>query len=585
MSEQNNKPNDIDAREAAERIAHLYRNGSLTVMANIFVPAILVLMLWFGGKHDFLQFWLLANLALSLIRFALLRVFSRSAGAKMSATGWGRCYTVGAFISGMLWGLLPIFVMDATAGNNVLVIMLVMYGMIAGSISSNSSFYPAYVAYAVPSGGMLSLRLMMEGGDFLYLAGLLLIFLLVNLGFAWNHRKIVVESIRQRLINQQLLDDVEQKRQLAERANNDKSRFLAAVSHDLRQPLHALDLFHGSLASRLNDDGQRELLDLARNASHSLGEMLGELMDIARFDAGKVEVSRKIAPLAPMVRECVEELRPLAGEKGLDLRLRLPERGCVDTDPVLFKRILRNLLTNAIRHTETGGILVGTRRRGEMLRIEVHDTGPGIPEDSLPHIFDEFYQVNNPERDREKGLGLGLSIVRRVAGMLGHGIDVRSRPGRGSCFAVSLPLCSVAGQCDGEEIQSDVGGDDLTGLFVVFVDDDKTILRGMRGLLRDWGCEVLLAESGEALLEELRAHAYPRPDVLICDYRLRDAHTGLEAVAAVRAHFSDDSLPAVIISGDVHPDVLQAVKNSGCLWLEKPVREDVLKRTIAESAA
>jgi len=255
----------------------------------------------------------------------------------------------------------------------------------------------------------------------------------------------------------------------------------------------------------------------------------------------------------------------------------------IRTDPVLFKRIVRNLIANAIRHTGSGGVLVGARLRDGLARVEVYDTGPGIAEDDLQRIFDEFYQVNNPERDREKGLGLGLAIVRRIAAMLGHEIEVASRPGRGSRFSVIAPVCAVVEGCEAGAPNA-AGVPDLAGLFVVVVDDDRMILEAMRGLLREWGCEVLLAESEGELMAELAAHAYPKPDLLVSDYRLRGARTGLDVVAAVRARFADAALPAAIISGDMHTEVQNDARAAGCAWLGKPVAGPEMRRLLAAVA-
>jgi len=574
---------NIDKKLQTALIAHLYHNGSLSIATNIIVPTVLVIMFWRDDRHDLLLIWLAVNLGLSFLRLLLIRAYRRMHNKHLSQLQWGIWFTAGALFSGLLWGIFPFFAMHASSTFNVLAIMLIMYGMIAGSITSNSAFYPAYVAYAVPSGGMLSMHLALQGGDFLYLSILLVVFLLVNLGFAWNHHKMVADLMLQRLRNESLLNDVQKKRQEAEQANSDKSRFLAAISHDLRQPLHALDLFHSSLKSKLDHQDQQSLLDMASKSSRALGEMLGELMDVVRFDAGKIIPEMKITPLAPLLRECAEEMQPVAIEKGLDLRLRLPRKGCVNSDPVLLKRILRNFLSNAIRHTERGGVLLGTRIRGGLMCIEVCDTGPGINQAQLPHIFDEFYQIDNPERDREKGLGLGLAIVRRVADVLDHRVDVRSQPGRGSCFSISVPLCAAAAQCQQEmTVQPELDAD-VAGLFVLVVDDDRTILQAMRSLLLGWGCEVLMAESEADLMAELTAHDYPPANLLISDYRLREGRNGLEVVQVVRAHFNM-AIPTLIISGDVHPEVQSGVKNADCHWLEKPVQDDVLKQKIAALA-
>ncbi len=575
----------FERREEALRVAHLYRNGLLTLTANSLAPLVVVVMLWPGGKHKFLIAWLLGSFALFFMRLLLFRAYRHARADRLRRPQWwGWWFTLGSFLSGILWGLLPLFAMDAASSTNVLVIMLVVYGLIAGSISSNSVFYPAYVAFVLPAGLTLSAVLAEEGEAFHFLAGLLVLFLLVNLGFAWNHRKIVSDAIRQRLINRQLLLDVERKHRLAVKANRDKSRFLAAVSHDLRQPLHALDLFHGSLATRLTHEDQRHLLEMARQSSASLGEMLGELIDMARFDADKVVVSKQLVPLDALVEACARELRPLAEGKGLSLRVCTGQGGFVETDPVLLKRVLRNLLVNAVNHTENGGVLIGIRRSGRKVSIQVCDTGEGIPDGVLPHIFDAFYQAGNPERNREKGLGLGLSIVRHIADLLEYELSVSSRVGRGSCFKVIMPVVRLPSALPLEE-GAEPDSVDLSGRFFMVVDDDAHILKGIGTLLNAWGCEVLLAESDEALRARLVEQSCPKPDALICDYRLRDGHTGLDVVTEVRHHFKAPQLPAVIVSGDLSDSIQDQVREAGCLWLEKPVRASVLKATLASLPA
>ncbi|OIO71276.1 MAG: hypothetical protein COW19_05365 [Zetaproteobacteria bacterium CG12_big_fil_rev_8_21_14_0_65_55_1124] len=573
----------LDERVFAERIHILYGHTPVVLGGGVFVAFVTAAMLWATVSHSLLAQWVGLHLLLALIRGILAKVYfsTRRSGTGMRVRHWAWAYTVGAGISGVLWGSLAWLAMDTASLSDTMIVSLVLFGMIAACIGSHAPFVPSFIAYAYPAGGMLALRFLVEGGSLTLIGILGIVFLLPNTMYAVNLFRTIQESIARRFEREVLLADVQEKREESERANLDKSRFLAAVSHDLRQPLHALDLFHSSLKARLEHEDEQRLLGLASHSSQALGEMLGELMDIARFDTGKVTPEPRIVPLAPLLRDCTDEMRPLADEKGLDMRVRLPRKGCVDTDPVLLKRILRNLLSNAIRHTESGGVLVSTRMRDGWACIEVYDTGPGIAKEQLPYIFDEFYQIDNPERDREKGLGLGLAIVRRVSKMLGHRIAVRSRLGRGSCFSVAVPLCAVAEQCQPGDVEELFDAADVSGLFLVVVDDDRAILQGMRELLRSWGCEVLLAESGAELLAELTTHEYPRPDVLISDYRLRGGHTGLEVVSAVQAHFGV-AVPAVIISGDVHPEVQKQVDQTGCCWLQKPVQDDELKRVLAE---
>lgn len=498
---------------------------------------------------------------------------------------WPRLLLVTSGMLGLTFGMGAYFFINFSDAMQVILVTLFLLAPTYGSTAFTAAYFPVHLTWCITTTIPLAVTLLLSHiDDMALLGGAILIAATPSaIVLGWMASREFREALLTRIENERLVSDLREQKQLAEHASMEKSRFLAAVSHDLRQPLHALDLFHSSLKSRLEDGEQQRLLGLASHSSHELGEMLGELMDVARFDAGVIVPKKRIVPLAPLLRECADEVRPLADENGLDLRIRLPRKGCVKTDPVLFKRILRNLLSNAIRHSESGGVLVGTRMREGQIDIEVYDTGPGISEGELPYIFDEFYQIDNPERDREKGLGLGLAIVRRVSKVLGHCIAVRSRPGHGSCFSVSMPLCAIANQCQPGDADEFMHVADLSGLFVIVVDDDRSILQGMRELLLGWGCEVLLAESEVELLEELAAHDYPLPDVLVSDYRLRKGQTGLQLVDAVRGRFGSE-IPALIISGDVHPDALASVKQAGCHWLEKPVQDDELKRTLAELA-
>lgn len=365
----------------------------------------------------------------------------------------------------------------------------------------------------------------------------------------------------------------------AEAANADKSRFLAAASHDLRQPLHALNLYLDAALCEPDEAVRQGLLERVRVASHDLGELLGALLDISRMDAHTMPPECAALALGPLMDGLMAEFRPQAEAKGIALRMRGCDRATVRSDPVLLGRILRNLLSNAVRYTERGGVLLACRRVGGILRVGVWDTGPGIAEDELDRVFMEFYQLHNPERDREKGLGLGLSIVQRLSALLEHPVQVRSRPGRGSCFSIDLPLC------DGIEDDRDAGAVQgpatrLSGRFVLVVDDDVAILDAMRLWLRRWGCEGLLLESGAALLEELSRDAYPVPDAIIVDYRLRDHRTGLDVVRDVRAHFGTE-IPAIVISGDT--GIAGAVTQAGCRYLAKPAQERDILAMLAES--
>ncbi len=565
-----------------ECVKALFGYAPRALIAGTVIAGVTAVTLWNISPEPLLWPWFFCILLMTIVRGIYYRKFmlANHSDKRDNAIRWAHGYTAGVVISGILWGALPWIALDLTSVSNTLVICIVIFGMMAASIGSHATYLPAFASFLLIAGGMLVLRFFVESQAALMIGLMITTLVVINLSYAINLGRIFRGTIARDFEREQLLHELEEKKNKAENASRDKSRFLAAVSHDLRQPLHALSLFHASLKASLEKEDQKNLLALADQSSRALGEMLGELLDIARLDAGKIKPDPCRFPLASLLGECAEGMQPLADEQGLKFRLRLPRKGCVKSDPVLLKRILRNLLANAIRYTESGGVLLGTRRRDDDVHIEVYDTGVGIPEESLPHIFDEFYQINNPERDREKGLGLGLSIVRRMADTLGHRIHVRSRPGSGSCFSIIVPLYSEM-EAYPQETDAPRMDMDVAGLFVIVVDDDRAILQGMRELLLGWGCEVLLAESEADLLGELKEHKYPPADVLISDYRLRGGHTGLEVSKAVEAHFARE-IPTLITSGDVSPEVQTGVREAGYHWLEKPVQDDVLKGMIAE---
>jgi CheY-like chemotaxis protein len=289
-----------------------------------------------------------------------------------------------------------------------------------------------------------------------------------------------------------------------------------------------------------------------------------------------------VFPIAPLLGRTRIEFEPQARAKGLELRVQ-PSSAFAKSDPVLVERILRNLVSNAIRYTESGSVVVGCRRHHGSLRVSVYDTGIGIEPADQSLVFEEFYQVGNPERDRTKGLGLGLAIVERLARLIGATITLRSAPGRGSVFAFDLQRAEPV-ELPALRLNRDAGGTrDLTGTLVVLVDDEELILDAAQTLLKQWNCTVIAATSGRDALRQLATSTRP-PDVLICDYRLRDGENGVSVAAALRNEFNAD-IPALLITGDTDPDQIRTIAASGLVVLHKPLREDELNDAICALCA
>lgn len=378
-----------------------------------------------------------------------------------------------------------------------------------------------------------------------------------------------------------LEDKVRQRTHAAEAASLAKSRFLAAASHDLRQPMHALNLYLGALRQQSLPPEAQPLLENVRQCTQTMDGLFESLLDISKLDAGAVTPQLESFAIGPLLQRIAIEFEPQAREKGLRLRVRRC-RAWVRSDRALVERILRNLVSNAVRYTAKGWILIGCRRDANRLSIQVHDTGVGIPLDQQVLVFEEFYQVANPERDRTKGLGLGLSIVQRLANLLDAPLTLRSAPGAGSMFALRLPIAD-APSATSDGVHQRPASEALSGKLVVVVDDEVVVLDATRALLERWGCEVVTAESGALAIERLAAVSRA-PDVLLCDYRLRAPENGLLVMECLREEFNRQ-IPAAIVTGDVLPEAGELQAASDVAVLHKPVADALLRETLERLAA
>jgi CheY-like chemotaxis protein len=316
------------------------------------------------------------------------------------------------------------------------------------------------------------------------------------------------------------------------------------------------------------------LIKSIRGASEASGELLNALLDFSRIEAGVIEPQVQAFRLQPLLNKIENELAPQADAKNIVYRSR-ETRLVVRTDPMLLELILRNFVSNAIRYTDHGGILIACRRHGEKAVLEVWDTGIGISLEHQKEVFREFHQLGNPERDRRQGLGLGLAIADGLARTLGHELSLASIPARGSVFRVSLPISAAVPAAHEATQQSQAG---LLNARLLVIDDDVIVRDGMQHLLRDWGCDCDVADSIEEALALAQRNA---PDVIISDYRLREQRTGVEAIEAVRTLLGI-SIPALLITGDTAPKRLREAQASGIPLLHKPVPASKLYRKLVE---
>ncbi|MEI7843433.1 MAG: ATP-binding protein [Gallionellaceae bacterium] len=491
-------------------------------------------------------------------------------------------------VDGVAMGSLAWITLDSTTLAGSILVIAVLSGSLGSAMSQLSPVLPVFITKATLILGMLSSKLWLMDNSIYKGLGFVGVLYLVSIVIQGrDSARATRQAIELRFENLELLEKLrietdnaqaahqkaELAREEAEQANAAKSKFLAAVSHDLRQPIHAQGLFLGALSLTPLNAHQQDILTNASAASKSSVEMLNTLLDFSRIEAGVVEANLQPFRLQPLFNKIEREFESQADAKGIVYRSR-ETTAVVHSDPMLIELILRNLVSNAIRYTERGGILVACRQKGAEAVLEIWDTGIGIDATHQQIIFREFLQLANPERDRQKGLGLGLAIAQGLSRTLKLDLSLASTLGRGSVFRLSLPLATgtlpveISGFADHKKKVIDMR--------VLVIEDDESVRNGMRILLNDWGCVCDTAGSIEEALDLARTHA---PELIICDYRLREHRTGIEAIAALRVVLGN-SLPALLITGDTGPDRLREALASGIPILHKPVSPNQLYESL-----
>jgi signal transduction histidine kinase/CheY-like chemotaxis protein len=487
---------------------------------------------------------------------------------------WMRRYVAAAALSALAWHSAMWLLLPTPDMASLAMLLLVLLGVGSSGITAIVAWRPVVFAWLLPL--LLPIPLALAWYQAPYAPALsvfVLVVLGMNLAFALNQNRMLMRALGARYVNEALIEQLRQQMELAARASRDKSRFLAAASHDLRQPMHALTLFAGALEKRLAGSAEQPLMRNLNECIASLDRSFNAMLDISKLDAGVVESTRHTFAIRDMFRRLHMHFAGQAEAANLQLRFK-PGGKMLTTDPQLLERVLGNLIQNAIKYTREGGVVVVARTAGTDISLEVWDTGPGIPESELPRIFDEFYQIDNPQHDRTRGLGMGLAIVKRLVLLLGHTLDVSSRPGRGTLFRIRVPRTDPDGEdgMDGgaETVPSPMGN---AGTLLV-IDDEATIRESTALLLEQWGYQALVAGSGVEACRIARQHG-ESIHAIISDLRLRNGETGLQAIRAVQRVLGQP-LPALLVTGDTSEEQIQNVHDSGHLVLFKPVRPRAL---------
>lgn len=541
----------LDNRIRFLQVETLYKNSPVVFFANIINTSLFILVLWSEVNTTWLLLWGMVMMLLTSIRSVIAWYYWRDEQREEELDRWLKRFAVAALLSGFIWGIGGYSFYLPNGGIYQAFLVIFLLGIAAGSMAFLSAHLPTFYGFLMLLMFPLILRMFQEASmPHLVMGSMMIIYVLVFMVFGRNVNQVFLESILLRFDNLELVNRLTQEKDAAEKANIAKSKFLAAASHDLRQPLHALSLLTGALAERIQYKEVKGIVDKMRAAVMALENLFNALLDISKLDSGVLQPCVEDFYLQALFDRMENDYRPEAEQKGLTLEVENCGQLVIRSDTILLERILRNFVSNAIRYTKAGSVRLTTREEGQQIAISVKDTGMGIPEEKQAVIFDEYVQLDNPERDREKGLGLGLAIVSRISHLLGHELRLISEHAEGSEFIVRVPRGESANIKQAGATTVPELGQDLQGLRVLVIDDEKAILEALKVLLIGWDCDVITADTIEDARKQLQKRGI-EPDAILSDYRLRKNVTGIDAIKTIEAMVGRE-IPSLLITGDMN---------------------------------
>jgi signal transduction histidine kinase/CheY-like chemotaxis protein len=579
----------------ADRVHALFSYAATTNLSYVLAAVTFVALF-----HGDVSAWILGGWAFVFAAVLAARAWTAWAYRRAQPTDdaasvhWLRAWNLGTLASGALWGAAGWLFYGHGEPLHQLAMVLVIYAFCVGStplLGWQRSIFFAYIGLSlVPT---IARVILVGGPGMIGLAAVAVLILAMTVRLGRNYRDSFGELVElkaraQRLAEQLRAETVvaEAARREAELANRAKTQFFAAASHDLRQPLHALGLFAEALRQKSSrDDETMQLINSINASVDALDGLFAELMDITKIDTGGVEPRPTDFQLDEVFRKIRLHFEPIAFEKGLVLSVRGGHRHAY-ADPVLVERIVRNLVSNALRYTSDGGVLVCARTRANRLVLQVWDTGIGIKDADRERVFDEFVQLHDhaiaPEPHQRKGLGLGLAIVRRLSSLMSAPLSLRSAAGKGSVFTLEVPVGRPRPAAALPARSSAPLGITLDRRLIVMIEDDPAVQSGLEVLLKSWGASVISFDSLDACQLWVQA-AEPtmlQPDLIIADYRLESGHTGVEAIRALRGML-DKPIPAIVVTGSMLSNHEREAAEHDFHLLLKPVVPGKLRAMIA----
>jgi signal transduction histidine kinase/CheY-like chemotaxis protein len=607
---------DSESREQRQEkilagvIASVYRQVPQSVLGSIVLSFALVAAFWNSHNQNVLIAWFIAMLVESLVRLRVARNFAQSSQTVEKVHTWASWWVALAASAGVLWGTAGVVFFSPQEPSHQLVLVAVTLGVAFGSLTLYATHRPALFFFLPLALLPLIGRMVAEQDVAYYTAAIVM---LAVFGFASffgrNFGEAMFESVKNNYENEVLVSQLMTEKKVADDARRDaesatrsKTQFFAAASHDLRQPLQAIGIYVSLLKKRVQGPAEPLVANLS-SAVESLSKLVEELLEISRLDSGAIQPRVQQVLLDDMFKALEQEFTPMAASKGLELRVRRCG-AAIDSDPLLLLRVLRNLLANAIKYTNKGGVLLAARPRGGVMSLEVWDTGAGIKQQELDRVFEEFYRGESGKSEGGGGgFGLGLSIVKRICGVLGHPLIVTTRPGSGTVFRVEAQLSSQPTRRAKAPEPTEVALRSLAGHTVVVLEDNEEILNSMTRLLRSWGADIISATSFNASLVKKLA-LRPKVDVILADQNLGNSTiSGVEASFRIR-ELVGFPVPVVMLTavqqlevlGEFqrvmrdclarNPDQASAIARSRVeepVVLQKPTTTVVLNKTIADA--
>jgi len=568
---------NIEQYIGVEQVKALSNQTPTILAATSFTSLATTFVMWLHFPPHLPLIWLTTSLTLVVIRWFIYKSNNRTPVDIDNYQKRLNAVTFASVLFSLNAGLAVFLFHDTTTPTFSILLVCLFTAYVSASAASIGLYFPAFLAGSIPVTILFVVRYIVEP-DLLYkiMTAVTITYFFVLLGIARIINKSFKAAKTLEFDNERLLEQVTIQKNLAEKAIVEKNHFLAAASHDLRQPLHAMGLYIDALKPRLADSFDQNILKKITQSNGALNELLHSLLDISKLDADVVKNRPQHFYLNRITHQLSAEFKSEAAQRGLILQFNVDAEQVVYGDPVLLERVLRNLLSNALKYTETGFVKVTSQLQNDAVQIKVVDTGVGVKNQDIDRIFSEYIQLDNPERDRRKGLGLGLAIVKRLCSLQEIPYEFESEFGQGTTVTLAVKLGEGA-LC---ALETNGNAPTLRRLTILFVDDDEAIRDSMKMIIQSWQCLPIIASTmaeAIALVQTLDQDL----DVIVSDLRLQNNETGTEVVDKIRQELNVD-IPAIIVTGDTAIDRLQLASSENVTLMHKPIAALELRQQIVK---